>query len=177
MPFSCCDLVESLVLGASSRVVGDAVDVDVVEDRTLSTPCLRRRRFFRPCCWRLGLVGSRCAVTCRQWRLLLKTLLKRSSRWMQSGDEMLFCESSSRPFASGSAPVQIWRLADFLGVSIFTVSTPKNFNRSFVCTKLRGKALISRMAVGPCRNLFNSERPVTHAKDSILSCLLTSASK
>ncbi len=46
---------------------------------------------------------------------------------MQSGDEMLFCESSSRPFASGSAPVQIWRLADFLGVSIFTVSTPQKF--------------------------------------------------
>ena len=148
MPFSCCDLVESLVLGASSRVVGDAVDVDVVEDRRC------QRRVFAA-----------------------ETLLKRSSRWMQSGDEMLFCESSSRPFASGSAPVQIWRLADFLGVSIFTVSTPQNFNRSFVCTKLRGKALISRMAVGPCRNLFNSERPVTHAKDSILSCLLTSASK
>ena len=52
-------------LGASSRVVGDAVDVDVVEDRRC------QRRVFAA-----------------------ETLLKRSSRWMQSGDEMLFVRAA-----------------------------------------------------------------------------------
>jgi hypothetical protein len=78
-------------------------------------------------------------------------------------------------FASGSNHAQIWLLCRFLGVSIFTVSIPKI--QPLVCIPkiLRGeKTLISETAVGPCQKMFNSERPgVTHAKNSILLCLLS----
>ena len=67
-------------------------------------------------------------------------------------------------FVSGSAHAQFWRLRPFLGVSIFTVSSPKKINRWFVSQKIWEKTQISDTAVGRCQNLFNSERPVTHAK-------------
>ncbi len=72
---------------------------------------------------------------------------------------------------------KIWRLRQFLGVLVSSLSNPKNPTARLYSKKIQERTQLSEMAVAPCQNLFNSNRPSTHEKNSILSYLLTSASK
>jgi hypothetical protein len=59
---------------------------------------------------------------------------------------------------------EIWRLRQFLGVSVSSLSNPKNPTARLYSKKIQERTQLSEMVVAPCQNLFNSNRPFTYEK-------------
>ncbi len=59
---------------------------------------------------------------------------------------------------------EIWRLCQFLGVSVSSLSNPKNPTARLHSKKIQERTQLSETVVAPCQNLFNSNRPFAHEK-------------